>query len=135
MNMGPFPIEAVRFVEADMGWLGLGNYLEANEELEQIDARLRGHPEVLAVRWRIYAAAGKWETAVELASVVMRMAPGLRTETCYALAVEACRLNRRDEGRRWLGEAMGFGGNAMKLWGLADPALEWIWREGDDRGL
>jgi hypothetical protein len=35
---------------AAQGWLELGNHEEAFEELEQIDAPLRGHPDVLEVR-------------------------------------------------------------------------------------
>ena len=42
---------------AAQGWLELGNHEEAFEELEQIDAPLRGHPDVLEVRWGIYASS------------------------------------------------------------------------------
>ena len=45
---------------AAQGWLELGNHEEAFEELEQIDAPLRGHPDVLEVRWDIYASIEKW---------------------------------------------------------------------------
>lgn len=37
---------------AAQDWLELGNITEANEELEKIEASLRGHPDVLEVRWR-----------------------------------------------------------------------------------
>ena len=37
-------------LEAAVGWLELGNHLEANEELDQITASLRAHPDVLLVR-------------------------------------------------------------------------------------
>jgi predicted Zn-dependent protease len=57
------------------GWLGLGNHLEANAELEEIRAEVRGHPAVLAVRWQIYAAAKKWEGALEIASALVQMCP------------------------------------------------------------
>jgi hypothetical protein len=46
-----------RHLEAAQGWLGLGNHLEANEELEQITPDMRDHPSVLEVRFHIYAAA------------------------------------------------------------------------------
>jgi hypothetical protein len=39
------------------GWLGLGDHLAANEELEQISPKLRAHPLVLEVRYKIYAEA------------------------------------------------------------------------------
>jgi len=48
-------------LEAALGWLELGNYPESNEELEKITASLRSHPDVLEVRWQIYAKFKKWE--------------------------------------------------------------------------
>jgi hypothetical protein len=128
--MSSLPPEAARQVKAAMGWLELGDHLEANEELERIEPGLRGHPEVLDVRWRIYAAAGKWATAVEPARVVMKLAPQRRVETRYALAVAACRLKRLDDARRWLGAALDVGGKTMKLRALDDPALAEVWRGG-----
>ena len=62
-------------LEAAEGWLGLGNYLEANEELEQITPHLRGHPFVLEIRYRIYEAAGKTEMAAEVAKGMSEMMP------------------------------------------------------------
>lgn len=62
-------------LEAAQGWIGLGNYIEANEELEQITAQLRAHPDVLEVRWQIYAAAKKWEVCVDIAAAITTLAP------------------------------------------------------------
>jgi tetratricopeptide (TPR) repeat protein len=45
--------------------------LEANEELEQIDADQRSHTEVLALRVKIYRALKKWEL---MQSVAKRLA-------------------------------------------------------------
>jgi len=56
-----------RFLDAAEGWLVLGNWHEANEELEQITPEMRAHPLVLRLRWSIYAKAEKWEMAVEVA--------------------------------------------------------------------
>ena len=36
-----------RYLDAAQGWLGLGNWLEANEELERITTSMRAHPDVL----------------------------------------------------------------------------------------
>lgn len=47
-------------LEAAQGWLELGNHEEAFEELERIDAPLRAHPDVLEVRWDIYAEVENW---------------------------------------------------------------------------
>ena len=49
------------------GWLELGNYLEANEDLERITPEMRAHPDVLKMRWRIYTAAKKPAMAAEVA--------------------------------------------------------------------
>jgi hypothetical protein len=61
--MKPLPHPNNKFLEAAEGWLGLGNFLEANEELEKIEPKLRAHPAVLEVRYKIYAGAKKWEMA------------------------------------------------------------------------
>jgi predicted Zn-dependent protease len=62
-------------LRAAHGWLELGNHLEANEELEKITPALRAHPAVLDVRWSIYAAAKKWEPALEIAAAIILLAP------------------------------------------------------------
>jgi len=46
-------------LQAAEGWIGLGDYAAANDELEQIAAANRAHPDVLQLRWRIYAHAEK----------------------------------------------------------------------------
>ena len=60
---------------AAQGWLELGNHEEAFEELEQIDAPLRGHPDVLEVRWGIYASIEKWDYCLEIGSAMVRLGP------------------------------------------------------------
>ena len=62
-------------LQAAIGWLELGNYTEANEELEKITPGLRSHPDVLSVRWQIYAKDGKWGTAAEIAHALNRIRP------------------------------------------------------------
>jgi hypothetical protein len=62
-------------LQAAQGWLELGNHIEANEELENIRAELRGHPDVLKVRWEVYAAARKWEAALDIPAALARLAP------------------------------------------------------------
>lgn len=51
---------------AAQGWLQLGNHVEANEELEQIAPSLRSHPDVLELRWQIYAKAEKWDACLDI---------------------------------------------------------------------
>jgi len=62
-------------VRAAEGWLELGCHLEANYELERISPPLRSHPDVLDLRWQIYAKEGKWEECVEIARALMRGDP------------------------------------------------------------
>ena len=56
-----------RHLKAAEGWLELGNVFEANEELENITPQMKAHPDVLCLRWQIYADAKKWEMAAEVA--------------------------------------------------------------------
>jgi len=63
------------FLDAAEGWLGLGDHLSANEELEQITPELRVHPRVLGVRLEIYWAAKKWEACVEIAGALATLKP------------------------------------------------------------
>jgi len=64
-----------RHLDAAEGWLELGNWLEANEELEQITPAMRAHPLVLRVRYGVYAKAKKWEMAAEVARAISEMLP------------------------------------------------------------
>ena len=60
-------------VVAAQGWLELGDHIAANDELEKVSARLRAHPDVLDVRWQIYARAEKWEACVDLAEAIIKL--------------------------------------------------------------
>jgi predicted Zn-dependent protease len=64
-----------RKLEAAEGWLELGDWLEANEELERITPEMRAHPFVLRVRWGVYAEAKKWEMAAEVARGISVILP------------------------------------------------------------
>ena len=43
------------YLLAAQGWLELGDHLEADKELDEITPELRVHPDVLEIRWQIYA--------------------------------------------------------------------------------
>jgi tetratricopeptide (TPR) repeat protein len=64
------------FLNAAEGWLGLGDHLAANEEIEQIAPEFRADPRVLEVRLQIYWAAKKWEACVEIAGALVQLKPG-----------------------------------------------------------
>lgn len=63
------------YLRAAEGWLGLGDHIEANEELEKITPQLRTHPDVLEMRWHIYAKENKWEACADIARAVTKIAP------------------------------------------------------------
>src|SRR5260370_25500296 len=62
-------------LKAAQGWLELGNWLEANNELDCITPRLRAHPDVLSIRWFICSKAGNWELALEIARALAEADP------------------------------------------------------------
>jgi predicted Zn-dependent protease len=49
--------------------------LEADQELDEITAPLRGHPDVLELRWQICAKVKKWEACVDLARAITELVP------------------------------------------------------------
>ena len=83
-------------LQAAQGWLELGNHLEANEELEQITPELRAHPDVLEVRWHIYAHAKKWDACVDIAGAIIKLAPN-RSEAWVHRSFALHELQRTQE--------------------------------------
>jgi hypothetical protein len=63
-NLGPVTPRDHHHLRAAQGWLELGNWLEANAELENITPQQRAHPDVLRLRVEIYSAADKWDYVV-----------------------------------------------------------------------
>jgi hypothetical protein len=57
----PLAADDARHLTAAEGFAELGMYLDANAELEEIDAEVRHVAEVLTVRVSIYAGLEKWE--------------------------------------------------------------------------
>ena len=60
-----------------MGWLELGNHLEASGELEKISPTSRDHPEVLEVQWGIHSFEKNWEACLEIGRTLVKLAPEL----------------------------------------------------------
>lgn len=61
--------------QAAQGWLELGDWQSANDELENIEAKSRVHPDVLELRWHIYAAAKNWSACVDIGKTLTQLAP------------------------------------------------------------
>jgi tetratricopeptide (TPR) repeat protein len=62
-------------LQAAQGWVELGNACEGNRELEKIPPELQKHPDVLKVRWEIYATQKRWEAALEVAASLVELEP------------------------------------------------------------
>lgn len=72
--MKPLDITELHYLRAAQGWFELGDDQAANAELEQIVPASRAHPDVLALRWAIYAKHLKWEACIEIASALVKLA-------------------------------------------------------------
>ena len=62
-------------LEAAAGWIQLGDYDSANDELEKIRAEWRAHPDVLDLRWLIYSNDEQWDACLDIASAIVKMVP------------------------------------------------------------
>lgn len=74
--MGKLTDRDQNFLTAANGWLELGNYEEAHQELESISLENHLHPEVLKVRVRLFELAGRWADAGVIAGMLTRFEPG-----------------------------------------------------------
>jgi tetratricopeptide (TPR) repeat protein len=83
-------------LNAAQGWLGLGNHIEANEELECITAEFRSHTDVLEIRWHIYAHAKKWDSCVDIAAAIIKLESN-RAEEWIHRSFALHELNRTQE--------------------------------------
>jgi tetratricopeptide (TPR) repeat protein len=104
------PIEPPDFhhLRAAAGWAELGNLTEAEAEFARINPALREHPDVLEVRWVLYATATRWVEGLEVASALVRQAP--------------------EHASGWLHRAYALrrapGGGLQQAWDALEPAAE-----------
>lgn len=63
------------YLSGAAGWLGLGNLVEAQAELEQLSLEAREHPDALELQWLIYANQGQWEAGLAIARKLLHGAP------------------------------------------------------------
>ena len=88
---------------------------------------------MLDVRWRIYGAAAKWEMAVEVARVVMKMLPAMEVfpedgMIDFHLAGFACQAGNLKTAKKCLEELFGReDADAWKLMALRFRLLEPLW--------
>jgi predicted Zn-dependent protease len=62
-------------LDAAEGWLGLGSWKHADEELADITPEFRAHPAVLRAQYEVFAASKNWEGAVETARALTAAEP------------------------------------------------------------
>jgi tetratricopeptide (TPR) repeat protein len=62
-------------LDAASGWLGLGCAEDARTELEQISAVNQIHAAVLEVRWTLCAHERRWNDALKVAELELKIAP------------------------------------------------------------
>lgn len=73
--MGDLEPPNTHHVRAAIGWLELGNAVEAGEEIARVTPEFLTHPDVLDVRWMVCAASRSWEAALEVAEASVQVAP------------------------------------------------------------
>jgi tetratricopeptide (TPR) repeat protein len=73
--ISPLQAPDTMHLRAAQGWFELGDHLEASGELEQFSHQNRAHPAVLEMRWKICAAAKKWQAAFAIAATFIQLAP------------------------------------------------------------
>lgn len=114
-------------LRAAEGWLELGNWQEANAELEALEPLARAHPLTLALRVRIYTAAGRWESALTVGKS-LNAGSHFDVELVLALSRAAAQLGDVEQGRKWVEQAMELNQtNEFKVRLLDDPLLKSIW--------
>jgi tetratricopeptide (TPR) repeat protein len=86
------------------GWCELHAFTEADAELDNIAATLRAHPQVLKLRWRIYANLKNWTGALDIANAIVKVMPDC-PNGWGCLASSLTRLNRHQEAYETLSEA------------------------------
>ena len=83
---------------AAQGWLELGDWKSAEQELEELTPKHLTSVEVLDLRWLILAKGGRWNGAVEVARKLARLAPD-KADSFINLAFALHELKRTEEAR------------------------------------
>ena len=80
-------------------------HLEANEELERITPQFRVHPDVLELRWKIYAKEKKWDGCLAIAETLTDVVPR-RASAWFSLATTLHCLDQTEEACETLLEVL-----------------------------
>ena len=94
----------LHFLNAAKGWLELGNYKEAQAEVDRIGYWSRFHPDVLMARWKIFARVKNWGRSLDVARSMIKLAPD-RPSSWICLSYSLCNSNRNLEAWQQLVDA------------------------------
>lgn len=75
MGMGSLKYPELHHLRAANGWVELGAFDDAVEELENLPKHLREHPDVLDVEWKIRAGQENWSDALKIAERMVESGP------------------------------------------------------------
>ena len=95
-------------LDAATGWLGLGCAADARLELAKISAANHFHPDVLEMRWAICAHEKRWDEALKIAELELKLAP----DSSAGWLHRAYALRRTSDG------------GLIVAWGVLLPAAE-----------
>ena len=84
------------YLEAAVGWVELGNPREALHELAQLSPKHADDPQVLELKWQIYARLENWDHSLPVAKTFCSVAPSLEQGWLHQ-AVSLYRLNRTED--------------------------------------
>src|SRR5215510_4101205 len=123
--------------QAAVGYVELGMFQDANDQLEKIDPFNRAAPEVLAVRLAIYHGLKKWELMREIAKRLADFQPNdilLNAETKfpkeaiikYNLACYFCQMGDTENAKNYLRQAFEID-SSWRLKALDDEDLRPLW--------
>ncbi len=98
----------IHYLNAAIGWLGLGCAADARLELENISIEYLNHTEVLETRWLLCTEEKNWEAALEIAQAELRNAP----DDCAGWLHRAYALRRSSQG------------GLIMAWGALLPAAQ-----------
>jgi Flp pilus assembly protein TadD len=86
--MQPLAPPDTHYLSAAVGWIELGNFGEARNELDRISSGAKQHRDVLELRWFMYAQEDNWEEGLRVANAMLELAsedPALWLNRAYAL--------------------------------------------------
>ena len=74
--MKPLAPPDTHYLNAAIGWLGLGCAEDARDELKRISAGSQNHPAVLEMWWTWCVHEKEWSDALKIAELELQSAPG-----------------------------------------------------------